>query len=352
MDFKEFWSEFYNNNLNRRLSVIQNTGYPINYDMWNWKEGRFLNLVEMNRHNNNLYASLTYVIGNQNYKDVDKQYRYTDRLFFDFDVEDSLKFETTEELEDLLIESELLNKPFKDMLKVYDYFKSKNINSYPLFSGSKGFHLYIFLEPSTIPAINYATIRLGTRLEKELNLTTLDFAPLKDPISRIARVPFSLNEKTNLYCCPINPTDDFKTILKKSKKPEPTEFNFNEYKAPADFTKQLHILAIREKDKVEQKKHQNIHRNTSYNNSNSSTENIDLINIVTSYLGSPERQYNGYVMFKCPFHYDNKPSMWVNTKAFGCYSCEEKGNYYDFIKQIEEKDLTDFEIVEIAKNRS
>lgn len=43
--------------------------------------------------------------------------------------------------------------------------------------------------------------------------------------------------------------------------------------------------------------------------------------------------------FLCPFHNDKHPSAGIlqNDKAFNCFSCEEKGNIYNFIDKYEEK---------------
>ena len=60
---------------------------------------------------------------------------------------------------------------------------------------------------------------------------------------------------------------------------------------------------------------------------------IDMRSLVSKILGSPEKEYSNYSMFKCPFHADNNPSLKVNEKWASCYSCGFYYNYYDFVKE-------------------
>ena len=74
-------------------------------------------------------------------------------------------------------------------------------------------------------------------------------------------------------------------------------------------------------------------RNKNNHDSDIDFSSIDMRTLVSKVIGSPEREYSGYSMFKCPFHNDNNPSLKVTAKYCSCYSCGFFYNYYDFIKE-------------------
>jgi hypothetical protein len=78
-----------------------------------------------------------------------------------------------------------------------------------LFSGCKGFHAYVFLKQvvyigeTPLAFAKQVYEELQTRLIEGLNLPTLDAQVIGD-IKRLARVPFSVHEKTGSLCTPVD----------------------------------------------------------------------------------------------------------------------------------------------------
>jgi hypothetical protein len=77
------------------------------------------------------------------------------------------------------------------------------------YSGQKGFHVYVFLKQTIyfnetpLAFAKQVYTELQTRLIKGLSLPTLDPQPIGD-IKRLARVPFSIHEKTGSLCVPMD----------------------------------------------------------------------------------------------------------------------------------------------------
>ena len=58
----------------------------------------------------------------------------------------------------------------------------------------------------------------------------------------------------------------------------------------------------------------------------------DMRNLTQLVLGEPEKEYNAYNVYLCPFHDDHNPSARVYRKNFICEACDIHYNYFDFIK--------------------
>ena len=58
----------------------------------------------------------------------------------------------------------------------------------------------------------------------------------------------------------------------------------------------------------------------------------DVRNLTRLVLGEPEKEYNKYNVYLCPFHDDHNPSARVYRKNFICESCGVHYRYFDFIK--------------------
>jgi hypothetical protein len=86
--------------------------------------------------------------------------------------------------------------------------KFYNLEPLVLYSGCKGFHIYLFLnklvyfQPGQLTLAKQAYKELQKRLVKGLNLPTLDPQVIGD-IKRLARAPFSTHEKTSSLCVPM-----------------------------------------------------------------------------------------------------------------------------------------------------
>lgn len=115
-----------------------------------------------------------------------------ERVFWDFDCE-----------EDPF-------KAWKDAVCFADALKKfYNVEPLIIYSGCKGFHVYVFLKQAvdirqtSLAFAKQVYEELQKRLLEGLSLPTLDPQPIGD-IKRLARVPFSFHEKTGSLCCPVS----------------------------------------------------------------------------------------------------------------------------------------------------
>jgi len=101
-----------------------------------------------------------------------------------------------------------------DVIKVIEFCERENLQIYPAFSGSKGFHAYIPLEPKTYLLGSYlkdATQAVHLWLKAKLGLRTIDLK-CAEP-KRLCRVWYTphitIKEKkviaSGMYCCPLDP---------------------------------------------------------------------------------------------------------------------------------------------------
>ena len=105
-----------------------------------------------------------------------------------------------EDFQKLLFHTDLLNQPFMDAKMLSEYFKQLHIQTYTVFSGCKGLHLYVFLPKLHISNISQVTLKLATIFKDKLDLRTLDVSVSKDFLKRMDRVPYSRHEKNNIIC--------------------------------------------------------------------------------------------------------------------------------------------------------
>jgi hypothetical protein len=115
-----------------------------------------------------------------------------EKLFFDFD---SL---------------ENLDRAWQDTLKLSStLIQFYGVRPLIVFSGNKGYHVYAFMkepvqfEPAHIETAKHVYAEMQKLLLKGLNLETLDQGTIGD-IKRLARIPFSVNEKSGKMCTPVN----------------------------------------------------------------------------------------------------------------------------------------------------
>ena len=114
-----------------------------------------------------------------------------EKLFFDFDSQDPI-----EAWKDASRFAETLKRFYK-------------VEPLIVYSGRKGFHVYVFLEKTVEFELDQASVAksvysaLQERLAMGLELHTLDESVIGD-IKRLARVPFSIHEETGSFCYPVN----------------------------------------------------------------------------------------------------------------------------------------------------
>jgi len=115
-----------------------------------------------------------------------------EKLYYDFDC----KEDPTQAWRDA--------RAFAEALKKY-----YNIEPLTVYSGRKGFHVHVFLKQivyigeTPLAFAKQVYKELQTRLIEGLNLPTLDAQVIGD-IKRLARVPFSVHEKTGSLCTPVD----------------------------------------------------------------------------------------------------------------------------------------------------
>lgn len=294
-----------------------------------------------------------------------------DRLFFDFDFDKNPRAkelkskillgvakqdkkpvfdDIVEYMNELLLQEEMALQPYEDMMKLYEYLENFDIKSYPVFSGSKGFHLYIFFPDTTeLPKnnINYFSTTIAETYKKSCELKTIDFAVNRDAYSRVSRLPYCLHPITFLYTSPTDINDSYEEIIHKAFEPKIQKFNISSYKK-ADGNKALseHILTLNNeymekerelaKTKEKFKQAKNAIRKKRYNGQNFNDKKSkfnDCRELAKDFLGEPNWDYGDYITYLCPFHDDTNPSMSVYEKVFIC-NCFGTMNYFNFIKRI------------------
>ena len=108
-------------------------------------------------------------------------------MFFDFDSED--KPENAQ----------------LDALKMATYFKENGLSFGVTFSGKKGFHVYLFMEPTTHAfdhSLRLKTLAIHRWLGSMLGLRTID-SKVAEP-RRLCRIPLSKNVGGGMYCIPLS----------------------------------------------------------------------------------------------------------------------------------------------------
>ena len=381
-NFKEYYTSFYGNQYFRELRYVdtdKNKAETLKYPKASKNSNpdkRFNGFINKykNKGINTLVSSLTFYSNVEDFHSKDYDKRYTDRLFFDFDIEDNPKVKELKEnikiaklelyedertaaindyqkqFRNLILNDNLLLEPFEEVKALMNYFmEGLAIKPYPVFSGSKGFHLIIFLNPMKLININQLSYNLASYLKKKLDLKLIDLSVNKDPISRVQRIPYSKHERTGFYTVPIDNNVSYDELLKhiKRNRNRPSLFDRESYIPDEYFHKNLinlnakiteYLMKSEMKQKELQKQKRELlaaKRKTKNLSSVDSIDfsNIDMRSLVSKVLGSPEREYSNYSMFKCPFHNDNNPSLKVSAKYCSCYSCGFYYNYYDFIKE-------------------
>jgi len=115
-----------------------------------------------------------------------------EKLYYDFDCKEDPAFAWRDAC------------TFAEALKKY-----YNVEPLTVYSGRKGFHTYVFLKQvvyigeTPLAFAKQVYEELQTRLIEGLNLPTLDAQVIGD-IKRLARVPFSVHEKTGSLCAPVD----------------------------------------------------------------------------------------------------------------------------------------------------
>ena len=373
---KQFYLDFYKNHLLRDFLFVKmnpNVKYDTDspylpYDAnldYNRNIRNFLIKYSNPQHkfHGALFSQLTYykTIGDLRIKDESE--RYSNCLFFDFDADaDELHDLKTEikkaygdysgrelfkkiaaiqkQYQKLLFTTDILEKPFADAKKLYDYFKSNNINCYTVFSGSKGIHLYVFYDECKL--LNYSEIsyKLAESYKSALDLPTLDLAVNKDAIARKSRVIYSKHETSNLFATPFDiETDSIDDVLSAAKKQKVTPFDLSNYTiADKSFVATLKkidddVTAKNEIIVAEKKKWNKAVNGAAISDAEKDEIFSDMRVLLKVIVGEPVKEFKNYNSYNCPFHDDNSPSARVYKNNFLCATENLHLNYFDFIRK-------------------
>ena len=314
-----------------------------------------------------LLNEITYFKSLDDYKNGNNQERYSDRLFFDFDIEDdrvddiksemkdayndlkgSVKRERIEDLRsdfrDLIFNEDLILPTFKEASSLCDYLESVGLKPYLIFSGSKGFHINLFFDEKKLLNISQISYSLANSYKNKLDLRYLDLAVNKDAKKRSQRVQYSYHSKTNLLTLPIDREssyDEVLSIIEKNKR-SPIPFQIRDYNSPEGFNRMLvkldNNIGIKLKRRQKDLENRNLQRKKllkrKYKGNVKSFSDIDMRELANAY-GIDGISKGDRIIVKCPFHNDSNPSAVVFRERFHCSTCNLTLNYYDFISKME-----------------
>lgn len=133
----------------------------------------------VNRYNGKrpIYRSLYYFEKEEDNRVVPNS-AIIDKIYFDFDGEDA----------------------FEQMSKLHVWLDERNYAHQVMFSGNKGYNVYIFLKPR--PATRVNLVAIHRYIENKAGVKS-DQQTVGD-INRVSRVPNTLHIKSKLYCIPLD----------------------------------------------------------------------------------------------------------------------------------------------------
>jgi hypothetical protein len=162
----------------------------------------FLSFIASTNGDGNVYVSV------YQYKSYDEN-PVIDRIFMDFDAPTH----------------ELLKEVYDEVRSFVSFLKSRNLSPLVVFSGKKGFHVYLFLKPVTLKNPRESIRKLVEALVKAYKLNTqreirfLDWKVVGD-IHRLARVPYTIHPESGLLSIVVPDIEKFtlEEILENAKK--------------------------------------------------------------------------------------------------------------------------------------
>ena len=334
MDINEYYMEFLNHDLSRDFLSIGAFSKDIeskNFPRLTMKRI----LKERVKFQNKMFYSISIK------KDGN---RFSDRLFFDFDLENKAykDLKNPSDRRNMLFNTDILETPFNEVVMAYDYLSENGFNPYIDFSGSKGFHMYCFFNPCLIENINAISTRYAETMKSELNLKTLDLKVHKDAHKRKSRLPYSRHNKTDLFTTPCDVDADIKDILSDAVNPSVKEFHMTDYivkgfsESLIETDKLVSDLLQKEQQRIEMERELKSQANKDIiYHKEVDLSSINMRDLVRDIISDKFiKSMGNYDIYYCPFHVDSHHSAYCYEKRFGCASCGESWNYYDFISAI------------------
>ena len=392
-DLRKYYRAYYNDNFMRNFryiydkeqSFVNPEGKTITYHGKNINKIKYIETGKKQRIAPNslgshrrlnvgtLAGEITYYKNLEDFKEGKLETRFCDRLFFDFDIDDSPEVEILKEefkhanntlegkelkqrlsilqkdFQDLIFNSDLLLDVFNEAQSLCNYLVKYGLKPYLIASGSKGFHVNVFFNEMNLRNLSQISQTLALSYKKSLNLKYLDFNVFdKDKAhKRLQRCQYGIHSKTNLLTRPLSPDINYDEMLDllQSRKVKPFKFDINDFKAPEGFNTMLMKLdneisfknaqRRQELDKINKAKRLKLQKK--YGKNYKSFNEIDLRDIANSY-GIDGKHQGDRIIVSCPFHNDTHPSAVVFRERFHCSTCNMTLNYYDFISKLEGTD--------------
>ena len=210
----------------------------------------------------------------------------------------------------------------KDITKCVLYLEEKKHQDTTIVeSGSKGYHLYIKIQPIDFKKFGKQSkvVKVFNKFTDHLiggikNYPTLDKNNLSSGINGNIRLINSIHPVTGNKC----------QILEGYNNWEIDKFHIYECieKALSEIDNEESELH----DKLNSIQTQKLSYNSDYIHDN------DLRELMPQIFHNEIHHYQNYSMMVCPFHPDNHPSLMIGKEWFKCKSCGTKGNIWYLIK--------------------
>lgn len=385
---KEYYIGYYNGNLLRDFRYIYDKNVP-NHTFTSKKikpnmnpSVKALNFLTSYKHMGRtglLGGEITYYKSLDEYMKGDISKRWSDRLFFDIDIEDErfdlIKSDIKEarnelkgkelmkrldelrgQVRKLIFEDDLLLPTFEESKKLCLYLEDLGLRPYQIFSGSKGFHINLFFEETQLLNLSQVSRLFAKTFSDKLDLKYLDWKVFdkKKAQRRLQRCQYAYHSRTDLLTLPIPNIydyDEFLSIIKKNKK-TPIDFDINDYISNNGFRdslihndKEFSIYNDRRKRELEKKNLERQRRlKKKMKGDYRSFSDIDMVQLYSAYGGEIIKEYSDKAIVRCLFHgSDNNPSavIFKDSNYFYCSSCGKSLNYYSFIALMEGLSLDD-----------
>lgn len=341
----------------------------------------FMTSLNHDRHLGLLGGEISYFKTLDAYKTGDIYQRYSDRQFYDIDIEsdevDGIKSDikgallqfkggelTKKELmmnvrdcksrfRELIFEKDLLYPTFQEAKNLCQYLEGMGLNPYLIFSGSKGFHINLFYDEVIIQNLSQVSRLFAKSFSEKLHLKYLDWAVFdeKKAQRRLQRCQYKIHSKTDLMTIPIPDIydyDEFMAVIKKGNA-RPLEFDFHEYSQTSGEFRDSLIYNDRQFSKINERRQRDLKKQNEerrrqmkkkYHGKYKNYSDIDMRDLFNHYGGEIIKEDGEKVIVRCPFHSDNNPSavIFKNSNYFYCSSCGKTLNYYGFISEMEGTD--------------
>lgn len=208
------------------------------YRQWVESFDKFIEIIKETNGKDDVYASVFF------YPDKNLDRPVIDKVVFDFDY--GSKEELKNASEDKI--KEILQKVLDEVKRFYTFLKAKDLHPIVLFTGGRGFHVYLFFDRD-LKVTRTDLANFVNYVKKNLNLQYLDTKVTSD-FARLIRVPYTQHTYTKLYCVPISINWNIDRILEYSKNPNPIALLRVINKA-SNFLVELEKIRINDNKKVE-----------------------------------------------------------------------------------------------------